>query len=189
MTADALALLQDRLSRRRRLIEIRNQSFRRGFDSKNWIAQMEDLATFAQKGMREADYLLTRRIPAFRRMMRRARLSPTTSPLLARRLMAGGETSSFHSDSPLPVLTPSAPSTPVLRCLTRPLSPYSPILNYDTCSPAEEPSPMLIPSAVIDASDATPSVTGQPTMTDIVATFMEHLLTQEFCPILLDEDI
>ena len=41
----------------------------------------------------------------------------------------------------------------------------------------------------IGVSDATPSVTGLPTMTEPVEGFMEDLLTQEFCPILLDEDI
>ena len=165
------------------------ESFRRGFDSKTWTAQMEDLATFAQKGMREADYLLTRRVPAFRRMMKRARLLPNTSRLLEQRLMAGGEISSFRSESPLPVLTPSGPSTPLLCSLTRRLSHSSSTPNSDTSLPAEELLPTPILWEAIDVSDVIPSDTGHPTMTSIVETFMEDLLTQEFSPVLLDEDI
>ena len=189
VAADALAMLQDRLSRRRRLIEIRNQSFRRGLDSRVWTAQMEELATFAQKGMLEADYLLKRRIPAFLRTMRLAGLSPSTSPLLARRLTEHGATSSSVFDSPLPELTPSAPSTPSVRSLSCPLSPSSAIANSVTSLPVEEPLPTPTLSADIDVFDATPSVTGHPTMTELVEEFMEDLLTQEFSPILLDEDI
>ena len=182
-------MLQDRLFRRRRVVEIRNQSFRRGFDSKAWTAQMEELATFAQKGMREADYLLTRRIPAFRRMMRHAGVSPSISRLLAERLTAGGEISYSLSESPLPELTPSVPSTPLLHSLTRLSSPSLPIANSGTSLPVEEPLPTPIPSVDIDVFDAIPLVTGPPTMTDLVEQFMEDLLTQEFSPVLLDEDI
>ena len=189
VTADALAMLQDRLSRRRRLIAIRNQSFRRGLDSRKWTAQLEELATFAQKGMLEADYLLKRRIPAFLRTMQRAGLSPSTSPLLAQRLTAHGATSYTASESPLPELTPSAPSTPLPHSPSYHLSPSSAVANFVTSSPVEEPLPTPIPLEDIGVSDATPSVIGRLTMTELVEEFMEDLLTQEFSPILLDEDI
>ena len=189
VAADALAMLQDRLSRRRRLIEIRNQSFRRGLDSKVWTAQMEELAAFAQKGMLEADYLLKRWIPAFLRTMRHAGLSPSTSPLLAQRLTAHGATSSLVSNSPLPELTPSAPSTPLLRSLSCRLSPSSEVANFATSLPVEEPLPTRILLEDTAVFDATPSAIGPPTMTDLVEEFMEDLLTQEFSPIVLDEDI
>ena len=182
-------MLQDRLSRRRRVIAIRNQSFRRGLDSKTWTAQLEELATFAQKGMQEADYLLRRRIPAFLRTMKRAGISPAISPLLAQRLMAHGATSFSVSDSLLPELTPSAPSTPLLRSLSCRLSPSSPVASSAISLPVEEPLPTPTLLEDIDVSDATPSVTGHPTMTELVAEFMEDLLTQEFSPTLLDEDI
>ena len=150
---------------------------------------MEELATFARKGMREADYLLTRRMPAFLRMMKRAGHSPSISPLLAERLTARGTTSFSLSDSPLPELTPSVPSTPLLRSLSCHSSPLSPVASFATSLPVEEPLPTPIPSADIDVFDATPSVTGHPTMTELVEEFMEDLLTRELCPTLLDEDI
>ena len=150
---------------------------------------MEQLAKFAQKGMWEADYLLTRRTPAFLRMMKRAGLSPSISPLLAERLTARGTTSFSVSDSPLPELTPSAPSTPHVLSLTRRLSPFPQAATFVTSSPVEEPLPMLIPSADIGALGVIPSVTGPLTMTDLVEQYMEDLLTQEFCPVRLDEDI
>ena len=182
-------MLQDRLYRRRRVIEIRNQSFRRGFDSKVWMDQMEQLAKFAQKGMREADYLLMRRMPAFLRTMKRAGHLLSISPLLVERLTGHGETSFLLSTSPLPELTPSAPSTPLLRSLSCRLSPSPPAANFDTSSLAEEPLPIPTPSADIGVFNATPSVIGRLTMTELVEEFMEDLLTQEFSPILLDEDI
>ena len=189
VTADALAMLKDRLFRRRRVIEIRNQSFRRGFDSKAWTDQMEELARFARKGMREADYLLTRWTPAFLRMMRRAGLSPSISPLLAQRLTARGATSSSAFGSPLPELTPSAPSTPRVLSLTR-RSSLSPLeASFATSLPVVEPLPTPILLEDIGVFGATPSVTGHPTMTELVEEFMEDLLTQEFSPTLLDEDI
>ena len=150
---------------------------------------MEELATFALKGMREVDYLLTRRIPAFRRMMQRAEVLPSISRLLAERLMAGGEISYLLSESPLPELTPSAPNTPLLRSLTCHSSPSSPVVSFATSLPVEEPLPTPIPLADIGVFDAIPSVIGPPTMTELVDQFMEDLLTQEFCPVLLDEDI
>ena len=182
-------MLQDHLYRQRRVIEIRRQSFRRGFDSKAWTDQMEELARFAQKGMREADYLLMRRTPAFRRMMKRAGLSPSISPLLAERLTARGTTSFSASNSPLPELTPSTPSTPRVLSLTRRSSLSQQAANFVTSSPVEEPLPTLIPSEDIGVFSAIPLVTGPLTMTEIVAEFMEDLLTQEFCPVLLNEDI
>ena len=189
VTADALAMLQDHLYCRRRVIEIRNQSFRRGFDSKAWTDQMEDLARFARKGMREADYLLTRRTPAFLRMMRRAGHSPSISPLLAERLTGHGETSFLVSASPFLELTPSAPSTPRVLSLTRRSSRSLLEANFATNSPVAEPSRTPILSADIGVLGATPSVIGCPTMTELVEEFMEDLLTREFCPTLLDEDI
>ena len=182
-------MLQDRLYRRRRVIEIWNQSFRRGFDSKAWTDQMEELARFARKGMREVDYLLTCRTPAFLRMMKRAGLSPSISPLLAERLMARGTTSFSISDSPLLDLTPSAPSTPRVLSLTRRLSPFPQAVSFVTSSLVEEPLPTLIPSVDIGVLGAIPSVTGPPTMTETVEEYMEDLLTREFCLVRLDEDI
>ncbi|KIM67396.1 hypothetical protein SCLCIDRAFT_21280 [Scleroderma citrinum Foug A] len=187
--ADALAMYQDRLFRRRQVIEIRNQSFRRGFDSKAWMSQMEKLALFARKGMREADYLLTRRTPAYLRMMRHAGALPDISPLLAERLTGSGGISYSLSDSPLLELMPSAPPTPRILSLTRRLLPSPEEVTYDTNSQVVVPLPMTTPLADIGVSSATPSVTGPPTMTEVVDQFMEDLLTQEFCPILLDEDI
>ena len=150
---------------------------------------MEELATFAHKGMREADYLLTRRIPAFRRMMQRAGVSPSISRLLAERLTAGGEISYSLLESPLPELTPSAPNMPLLCSLTPRSSPLPPSANFGTSLPDVEPSPMTIPSEDIGAFTVTPSVIGLPTMTELVEEFMEDLLTQEFSPIQLDADI
>ena len=182
-------MLQDRLYRRRRVIEIRNQSFRRGFDSKAWIGQMEELATFSRKGMQEAGYLLKRRTPAFLRTMKRAGLSLNTSRLLAELLTERGETSSSTFGSPLPELTPSAPSTPLLRSPSCRLSPSLAVANSVTNSPVVEPLPTPILSEDIGVFVATPSVTGHLTMTELVEEFMEDLLTQEFSPTLLDEDI
>ena len=182
-------MLQDRLYRCRRVIAIRNQSFRRGLDSKKWTAQLEELAVFAQKGMQEADYLLRRRIPAFLRTMKRAGLSPSTSPLLAQHLTAHGGTSFSVSDSPLPELTPSVPSTPSVHSPSCHLSPSLEAVNFATSLPVEELLPTPIPLEDIGVSDAIPSVTGHLTMTELVEEFMEDLLTQEFSPILLDEDI
>ena len=182
-------MLQDRLCRRQRVIAIRNQSFQRGLDSKKWTAQLEELAVFAQKGMQEADYLLTRRMPMFRRTMQHAGVSPNISRLLAERLTADGEISYSLLDSPLPELTPSAPNTPLLHSLTRRLSPLSPPVNFDTSSLDAELLPTTTLSEDIGVFDATPSVIGLPTMTELVEEFMEDLLTQEFSPIRLDEDI
>ena len=150
---------------------------------------MEELATFTRKGMREADYLLTRWTPAFLHMMRRAGLSPSISPLLAEHLTARGATFSSVSDSPLPELMPSAPPTLRVLSLTRRSSLSQSVASFATSSQDEEPLPTPTPSADTGVFDATPSVTGLPTMTELVEEFMEDLLTQEFSPILLDEDI
>ena len=150
---------------------------------------MEELARFARKGMREADYLLTRRMPAFRRMMQHAGVSPSISHLLVERLTAGGEISYSLSESPLPELTPSAPNTPLLHSLTRRSSPSPLEASFATSLPVEEPLPTPIPLVDIDVFDAIPSDTGHLTTTELVEQFMEDLLTQEFCPVLLDEDI
>ena len=144
---------------------------------------------FAQKGMQEANYLLRRRIPAFLRTMRRAGISPATLPLLGRRLMEHGVTSFSVSDSPLPELTPSTPSTPLRRSPSYRLSPSSAVANSVTNLPVEEPLPTPIPSEDIGVSGVIPSVIGRLTMTELVEEFMEDLLTQEFSPTLLDEDI
>ena len=133
--------------------------------------------------------MLTRQTPTFRRMMRRAEVSPSISRLLAERLTADGEISYSLLDSPLPELTPSAPNTPSVRSLTHRSSPLLPVANFAINSPAAERSLTPTLSEHIGAFSATPSVTGLPTMTELVETFMEDLLTQEFCPILLDEDI
>ena len=150
---------------------------------------MEELAKFARKGMREADYLLTRRMPAFLRTMRRAKASLNISPLLAEHLTGDGEISYSRSDSPLPELTPSAPSMPLLRSLTPHFSPSRQVVNFGISLPVAELSPTPTPWEDISVLGATPSVIGPPTMTEVVDQFMEDLLTQEFCPVLLDEDI
>ena len=150
---------------------------------------MEELARFARKGMREADYLLMRQTPAFLRMMRHAGLSPSILPLLEQRLTARGTTFSSVSDSPFPERTPSAPSTPRVLSLTR-RSSHSPLeANFATSSPVAEPSRTPILLEDIGVSDAIPSVTGHLTMTELVEEYMEDLLTREFYPTLLDEDI
>ena len=50
-------------------------------------------------------------------------------------------------------------------------------------------SPTPTPSEHTVAFDVTPSDIGPQTMTEVVDQFMEDLLTQEFSPIVLDEDI
>ena len=150
---------------------------------------MEELAVFAQNGMQEADYLLRRRIPGFLRMMKRAEHSLSTSPLLGKRLMEHGATSFTVSESPLPELTPSTPSTPFPRSPSYPSSLSLVPQNSTTSLPDAVLSPMPTLSADIDVSAATTSVIGRLTMTEMVEEFMEDLLTQEFSPVLLDEDI
>ena len=58
-----------------------------------------------------------------------------------------------------------------------------------TSLPDVEPLPTPTLSEDIGVSAATPSVTGHPTMTELMEEFMEDLLTREFSPTLLNEDI
>ena len=156
---------------------------------KGWTAHLEELATYAQNGMKAADYLLVWQLPSFLRMMKRAQLSPNTSPLLAERLASSGSTScSLFVNLPLePTL--SVPAMPLVCSLMRHLPRSQQEINFDTFSQVADRSPTPIPSARIIVSDATPSDIGPQTMTEVVDQFMEDLLTQEFSPIVLDEDI
>ncbi|KIM65553.1 hypothetical protein SCLCIDRAFT_22715 [Scleroderma citrinum Foug A] len=96
--------------------------------------------------------------------------------------------------APLPELTPSAPNTPSLHSLMNLSSPSRPVVNSVISWPVEESLPTPILLADTDVSAATPSVIGPPTMTALVETLMEDLLTQEFSLVpvesdLLDEDV
>ena len=156
---------------------------------KKWMAHLEELATYAQNGMKAVDYLLVWRLPSFLRMMKRARLSPDTLPLLAERLASSGLTfcSPFVNLPPEPTL--SIPAMPLVRSLTR-LSPQSrQEISFDTFSQVMDRSRTPTPSEHIAAFDATPSDIGPQTMTNVIEQFMEDLLTQEFSPVVLDEDI
>ena len=62
-------------------------------------------------------------------------------------------------------------------------------INFDTFSQVTDRSLTPIPLARIVVSDVTPSDIGPQTMTEVIDQFMEDLLTQEFSPIVLDEDI
>ena len=143
---------------------------------------------YAQNGMKVANYLLTCRMPAFQRMMKHAKHSPTTSPLLAEQLTSSGLVSCSLSASLPPEPTLFVPATPLVRSLMARLPPSSLMTNYDTFSRVVDASLTPTPSEDFDAFGATPSVTGLPTMTEVVEQFMEDLLTQEFCPVLLAED-
>ena len=138
--------------------------------------------------MKGADYLLTRRMPAFLHMMKRAKASPNTSPLLAERLSGSGLTSCSLSVNLPPEPTLFVPTTPLVRSLMAhsPLSTTT--TNYTTFSRVVDASPTPTPSEDFNAFDATPSGTGLPTMTELVDQFMEDQLTQEFCPVMLAED-
>ena len=188
MTADALRAYQDLLYRKKRVEEIRDQTYRRGFDLKGWTAHLEELATYAQNGMKAADYLLARRLPSFLRMMKRAGLSPDTSSLLAGRLVSNGLTSCSPSVSLPPEPMLSVPATPLVRSLMRHSPQSRQEINFDTFSQVVDRSPTPIPSEHTIAFDVTPSDIGPQTMTKIVDQFMEDLLTQEFSPIVLAED-
>ena len=152
------------------------------------MVHLKELATYAQNGMKAADYLLVQRLPSFLRMMKRAGLSPDTSPLLAERLASSGSTSYSLSVS-LP-LEPTlfVPATPLVRSLTRRLPQSRQEINFDTFSRVMDKSPMPTPSEHTVAFDATPLDIGPQTMTEVVDQFMEDLLTQEFSPIVLAED-
>ncbi|KIM55192.1 hypothetical protein SCLCIDRAFT_30524 [Scleroderma citrinum Foug A] len=91
--------------------------------------------------------------------------------------------------SPLLELTPSVPNTLLLRSLTPRFYPSPPAANFDISSLGAEPLPTATLSADTGVSAATASVTGPLTMTELVETFMEDLLTQKFSPVMLDEDI
>ena len=156
---------------------------------KGWTAHLEELATYAQNGMKAADYLLVRRLPLFLCMMKRAGLSPDTSPLLAERLTSSGSTSCSLSASLPPEPTLFVPAMPLVRSLTCHSPQLQRKINYDTFSWVVDRSPTPTPSEHTAAFDATPSDIGPLTMTEIVDQFMEDLLTQEFSPIVLNEDI
>ena len=153
------------------------------------MAHLEELATYAQNGMKAADYLLVQRLPSFLRMTKRAGLSPDTSLLLVEWLASSGSTSCSLSANLPPEPTLSVPAMPLVRSLTR----HSPRLqretNFNTFSRVADRSPTPTPSEHIVVSDATPLDIGPQTMTEAVEQFMEDLLTQEFSPIVLDEDI
>ena len=186
---DTLWGYQDLLYRKKQVEEIRDQTYRRGFNLKGWTANLEELATFAQNGMKAADYLLVWRLPSFLHMMKHARLSPDTSPLLAERLTLSGKTSCSLSATLPPEPTLFVPSTPLVRSLTGRSSQSQLGINFDTFSRVVDRSPTPTPLEDIAAFDATPLDTGLQTMTEVVDQFMEDLLTQEFSPIVLDEDI
>ena len=152
------------------------------------MAHLEELATYAQNRMKAADYLLVRRLPSFLRMMKRAKLLPSTSPLLAEHLALSGSTSCSLSASLPPEPTLFVPNTPLVQSLKGRLPQSQQEINFDTFSRVMDQSPTPTPSADIAVFDATPLDTGPPTMTEVVDQFMEDLLTQEFSPIVLAED-
>ena len=156
---------------------------------RKWTGHLEELATYAQNRMKAADYLLVWQLPSFLRMMKRAQLSPNTLPLLAERLASSGSTSysPFENLPPEPML--SVPVMPLVRSLTRHSPRLRQEINLDTFSRvvARSPTPTLLEPTIV--FDATPSDIGPQTMTDAIEQFMEDLHTQEFCPIVLNEDI
>ena len=78
---------------------------------------------------------------------------------------------------------------PLVRSLRGRLPRSQQEINFDTFSRVVDKSPTPIPSEDIVAFAATPLDIGPQTMTEVIETFMEDLLTQEFSPIVLDEDI
>ena len=189
VTKDALQTYQDRLFRKKRVEEIQNQTYQRGFDSLAWTVHLEELVTYTQNGMKAADYLLMRWLPMFQCMMRHAGVSPTISPLLAERLSRNGSTFCSPSAMLPPEPTLFVPATLLVHSLTAhsPLS--SSTTNYDTFSRVMDMSPTPTPSEDFDAFDVTPLDIGPTTMTEVVDQFMEDLLTQEFCPVMLTEEL
>ena len=188
MTVDALFAYQDLLYRKKRVEEIHDQTYRRGFDLKGWTASLEELAMYAQNGMKAADYLLVRRLPSFLRMTRCAGVSPSTSPLLAERLTPSGSTSCSLSVSLPPEPTLFVPNTPLVRSLMGRLPLSQQEINFDTFSRVADLSPTLTPSEGFGVFAATPLDIGPQTMTEVIDQFMEDLLTQEFSPVVLAED-
>ena len=155
---------------------------------KGWTAHLDELAMYAQNGMKAADYLLVRQLPSFLRMRKRAGLSPDTSPLLAERLASNGSTSCLLSMN-LPLKpTLFVPATPLV-CSLMHRSPRSrQEINYATFSQVVDASPTPTLLEDFAAFAATPLDIGLPTMTEVVNQFMEDLLTQEFSPVVLAED-
>ena len=80
------------------------------------------------------------------------------------------------------------PATPLVRSLTAHLPPSLSMTNYDTFLQVMDASLTPTPSEDFDAFGATPLDTGPLTMTEVMEQFMEDLLTQEFCPVMLAED-
>ena len=121
-------------------------------------------------------------------MMKRVRLCPDTSPLLAERLASSGSTSYSPFVNLLPEPTLSVPTMPLVRSLTchSPLSRQE--INFDTFSRVVDRSPTPTPLEHTIAFNVTPSDTGLQTMTEVVDQFVEDLLTQEFSLIVLAED-
>ena len=152
------------------------------------MAQLEELATFAQNGMKAADYLLARWLPSFLRMKRHAGLSPDISPLLVERLALNGSTSCSPSVNLPPEPTLFVPATPLVHSLMAHSPRSLPTTNFVTFSQAVDTSRTPTPLEDFNAFDVTPSDIGPQTMTEIVNQFMEDLLTQEFSPIVLAED-
>ena len=143
----------------------------------------------SSRGTGNIDYLLVWRLPLFHCMMKRVRLCPDTSPLLAERLASSGSTSYSPFVNLLPEPTLSVPTMPLVRSLTchSPLSRQE--INFDTFSQGVDKCPTPTLSEPTIAFDVTPSDIGPQTMTDVIEQFMEDLHTQEFYPITLDEDI
>ena len=188
VTADALLAYQDLLYRKKQVEEIRDQTYRRGFDLKGWTASLEELATYTQNRMKAANYLLVGQLPSFLHMMKRAGLSPSTSPLLAEQLTPSGSTSCSLSASLPPEPTLFVPNTPLVRSLTGRSLPSQQAINFDTFSRVVDASLTPTPSEDFGVFTATPLDIGPPTMTEVVDQFMEDLLTQEFSPVVLAED-
>ena len=155
---------------------------------KGWTDHLEELVTFAQNGMKAADYLLVRRVPSFLCMMKHAGLLPNTSPLLAERLAMSGSTSCSPSTSLSLEPTLYVPSMLLVRSLMGHSPRSQREINFDTFLRVVDKSPTPTPSEDIAAFGATPSDIGPQTMTKVVDQFMEDLLTQEFSPIVLAED-
>ena len=141
------------------------------------MVSLEELATFAQNGMKAADYLLVWWLPSFLRMTKHAGVSLNTSPLLAERLSPSGQVSCSLSANLPPEPTLFVPDMPLVRSLTghSPLSQQ--VVNFDTFSQVVDASPIPTPLEDFNVFDATPSVIGPLTMTKIVDQFMEDLLT------------
>ena len=80
------------------------------------------------------------------------------------------------------------PATPLVCSLMAHSPPSLSTTNYDIFLWVADVSPTPTPSEDFDDFSVIPLDTGPPTMTEVVDQFMEDLLTQEFCPIMLAED-